>query len=277
MFKKIIAVLMVSAIMFASFATGAFAALYNYGDVTLDKKVNASDALLVLQIATGIKKPNNMQKALADVTADGKINSNDALSILMYATGQLKEFKKTDKNTLKATKVDPVISSKAYTIGVTMTEGNDKVNCVISSDGSSNATSATYMGIEIRFLEKDGKSYIVVPLLAKYCETESPEMIEELRGLILEIFKIDGVYGATTQEKVGTKTYSCETFYTSSDSTMQYYFLSNELKTLKMTNGKGESQVFDITQMKASADSSMLNIPSHYKYDESLKNMFEQA
>ena len=44
-----------------------------------------------------------------------------------------------------------------------------------------------------------------------------------------------------------------------------------------MTNGKGESQVFDITQMKASADSSMLNIPSHYKYDESLKNMFEQA
>lgn len=277
MCKKIIAILMVSAIIFASFATGAFAALYNYGDVTLDKKINSSDALYVLQMSTGLKTPNNMQKALADVTADGKVNSNDALSILMYATGQINEFKKTDKNTLKVTKVDPVTSSKAYTIGITMTEGTDKINCVISSDGSSNATSATYMGVELRFLEKGGKTYIVVPLLSQYCETEAPDMITELRSLMLEIFKVDGVYGATTQEKVGTKTYSCETYYAASDSVIQYYFLSNELKTLKMTNVKGESQVFDITQMKASADSSMLNIPSYYKYNENLKDMFEQA
>lgn len=277
MFKKVIAVLMVSAIIFASFATGAFAALYNYGDVTLDKKVNASDALLVLQIATGIKKPNDMQKALADVTADGKINSNDALSILMYATGQLKEFKKTDKNTLKATKVDPVISSKAYTIGVTMTEGTDKINCTFSSNGTDSVISAIYIGFEIRFLKMGGKSYIVVPLSKSYCEMDTPELIEGLRNIIFETMKIDTVYDKTTSEKVGLRTYTCETFYSAANASIQYYFFSNELKNLKLTDAKGNVQDFEFTQMKASADISMLNIPSHYKYDESLKNMFEQA
>lgn len=277
MFKKAIAILTLSAIIFTSFAIGAFASLYNYGDVTLDKKINSSDALFVLQIATGTKNPSNMQNALADVTADGKVNSNDALSILMYSTGQLADFKKNDKNTLKATKVDPILNSQTYTIGVTMTEGTDKINCTFSSNGTDNVISATYIGLEIRFLKMGGKSYIVVPLSKSYCEMDTPELIEELRNVIFETMKTDTVYDKTTSEKVGLRTYTCETFYSAANASIQYYFLSNELKNLKLTDVKGNVQDFEFTQLKASADSSMLTIPSNYKYDETLKKIYEDA
>ena len=53
MLKRIVAVLLVSALLAGSSAMGAFAALYNYGDVNFDGKVNSSDALSVLRCASG--------------------------------------------------------------------------------------------------------------------------------------------------------------------------------------------------------------------------------
>ncbi len=62
------------------------------GDVNADGRINASDALLVLQASTAYITLPDSQKKLADVTGDGKINSSDALKILQYATGKITKF-----------------------------------------------------------------------------------------------------------------------------------------------------------------------------------------
>ena len=62
------------------------------GDVNSDGRINASDALLVLQASTAYITLSDSQKKLADVASDGKINSSDALKILQYATGKITRF-----------------------------------------------------------------------------------------------------------------------------------------------------------------------------------------
>lgn len=75
------------------YTIGANIIIEAYGDLNLDGYINSSDALMLLQHATGIKVLNATQKKYADVTADGKVNSSDALCILQKATGNLKTFK----------------------------------------------------------------------------------------------------------------------------------------------------------------------------------------
>ena len=58
-----------------------------YPDVNADTKVNSSDALLVLQHATGIKMLTGKNLKNADTNGDAKVNSTDALIILQIATG----------------------------------------------------------------------------------------------------------------------------------------------------------------------------------------------
>lgn len=62
------------------------------GDVNSDGRINASDALLVLQASTAFITLSDNQKKLADVTGEGKVNSSDALKILQYATGKITKF-----------------------------------------------------------------------------------------------------------------------------------------------------------------------------------------
>ncbi len=58
-----------------------------YPDVDGNNRVSSSDALLILQFATGVKAPTDEQKKISDVNGDGKVNSTDALLILQIATG----------------------------------------------------------------------------------------------------------------------------------------------------------------------------------------------
>lgn len=58
-----------------------------YPDVDGNNRVSSSDALLILQFATGVKSPTDEQKKKADVNGDGKVNSTDALLILQIVTG----------------------------------------------------------------------------------------------------------------------------------------------------------------------------------------------
>lgn len=60
------------------------------GDVNLDKKINSTDALWVLEASVQKRTLTSAQKKNADVTLDGKINSSDALQILRYTVGQVK-------------------------------------------------------------------------------------------------------------------------------------------------------------------------------------------
>lgn len=55
------------------------------GDVNNDGKINAADAVLVLQDAADIKKLDDSQKSYADMNGDGKINAADAAEILKLA------------------------------------------------------------------------------------------------------------------------------------------------------------------------------------------------
>lgn len=57
----------------------------NPGDVDLDEKVNASDALMVLKCAAKMITLDEQQTLNADVTNDEKIDATDALKILQYA------------------------------------------------------------------------------------------------------------------------------------------------------------------------------------------------
>jgi hypothetical protein len=62
------------------------------GDVDDDNVINATDALLALQVAVGKKQITLPQQIAADVNGDGKLDAVDALLILQYAVGKIKEF-----------------------------------------------------------------------------------------------------------------------------------------------------------------------------------------
>ncbi len=57
------------------------------GDVNRDLKINSSDALTILQVATGIVESTPDVVSKADCTKDGRVTSQDALMVLQYSTG----------------------------------------------------------------------------------------------------------------------------------------------------------------------------------------------
>lgn len=58
-----------------------------YGDLTLDGKIGAEDALEVLKLVVG-KSENDRMLPAADVTRDGNVGANDALEILKHTVGK---------------------------------------------------------------------------------------------------------------------------------------------------------------------------------------------
>lgn len=85
----LISILLVCAVT-AGFITNAVSDIP--GDVDLDGKVTAEDALLTLRASSGTDKLNATQIKRADVTYDGKINSVDALRILLYISGSITDL-----------------------------------------------------------------------------------------------------------------------------------------------------------------------------------------
>ena len=65
---------------------------YELGDVNMDGKVTAVDAMLALKLAL-LDNPTDAILGLADVNGDGKITAVDAMKILQYATGEITQFK----------------------------------------------------------------------------------------------------------------------------------------------------------------------------------------
>lgn len=65
---------------------------YELGDVNMDGKVTAVDAMLALKLAL-LDNPTDVILGLADVNGDGKITEVDAMRILQYATGEITQFK----------------------------------------------------------------------------------------------------------------------------------------------------------------------------------------
>lgn len=65
---------------------------HELGDVNMDGKVTAVDAMLALKLAL-LDNPTDAILGLADVNGDGKITAVDAMRILQYATGEITQFK----------------------------------------------------------------------------------------------------------------------------------------------------------------------------------------
>ncbi len=65
---------------------------YTEGDINNDIKVDAKDALKVLQYAVGKATLTQKEKYAADVTNDNDFNAKDALMMLQYAVGKRTEF-----------------------------------------------------------------------------------------------------------------------------------------------------------------------------------------
>ncbi len=66
--------------------------VYETGDVSGDGEVTATDALNVLQCATGKVALTPEQEVAADVNQDGNVNTNDALLVLQFATKKITHF-----------------------------------------------------------------------------------------------------------------------------------------------------------------------------------------
>lgn len=62
------------------------------GDLDGDGKISSKDALVVLQLATGLSDINNDNFLIGDVNEDLSLNSLDALFIMNYITGKLTFF-----------------------------------------------------------------------------------------------------------------------------------------------------------------------------------------
>ena len=56
-------------------------ALYATGDVDNNQKVDASDALLALQVSVSIKTPTKAENYAADVNGDGRLTASDYLGL----------------------------------------------------------------------------------------------------------------------------------------------------------------------------------------------------
>lgn len=65
---------------------------YELGDVNMDGRVTAVDAMLTLKLAL-IDNSTDAITGLVDVNGDGKITAVDAMRILQYATGEITQFK----------------------------------------------------------------------------------------------------------------------------------------------------------------------------------------
>lgn len=288
MFKKIF-----SAVLALVMATGVFAMSASatnevvYGDMNNDANINASDALSVLQMSTGIVTATDYQLAIGDINADGKTNSTDALLILQYATGIVTSFDKDYSKTLKAQKVDSVFANDAFTFEIAMyDESVGNFDMVFSTDGSSKVITTVMLfhqlvPIEVRLLNKDGKNYQVLAAIeiemfgkkervegtGTYCETE--EDVAKLFDDYVRIFTSEAVYGSTTETAFGGKEYTCETFYAETGAKFEYFFNNGELDYLTVTNN-GKVQNFDIENLENGADTNRLVIPSDYTEDSSL-------
>lgn len=91
--KKFICVIL-AALMLLSivFAFGASAETYKLGDITMDGRINASDARLILRAAAQIDKIGEKEILIADVNSDSRVTAADARTVLRIASRVVPEL-----------------------------------------------------------------------------------------------------------------------------------------------------------------------------------------
>ncbi len=80
-----------------------------YGDVNLDRKIDAADALAILKAAVAKTVLNELQAVVANVNADNSINAVDALLVLQFAVHKLTELPAGVLYEIKPQSNDPIV------------------------------------------------------------------------------------------------------------------------------------------------------------------------
>ena len=101
---------MVVVMLFAALPVFTQAAGGMYGDLNGDTKVNATDALIVLQAAVGKISLSEGDQKLADVDGSGDVMATDALLILQKAVGKIDRFP-VEQIEKKVTWLEKIINS----------------------------------------------------------------------------------------------------------------------------------------------------------------------
>ena len=278
--KKLISVVLTLALFAGIFAFGAQAqGTYLYGDVDGDKAINSNDALAVLMHSTQSKILSKSSQAIADVNLDSEVNSSDALEILKYSVEMISGFKKDYSKTLKCTKVDSTVNSGVYKIKFSAVVEDNNTTFVFTSDGKQKAVSSSVeinlkemlsdtegignlaflipsgnTPVEIRFFtDKDGKNYLLFPLLKLYCEVDE-EMIPD--ALAEMLFSTENIYLSLDEKTEGGKAVVTETYLADSDAEISYKFVNDSLKTISLVKDS-ETTDFNIEEFSDKADTSL--------------------
>ncbi len=295
--KKIISVLLVSALIFAlAVVPSAAQGKYIYGDANDDGNVSSIDALIILQYSVELAELSETQQILADVTGDGSVNSADALDVLRYAIGTIEKFDKSYENTLKYEYVDSVFSGSSFTAEMSMDVEGENVGAVMTSDGVKSGISMTIkidlsdfdeedipeadktqlalfealfgtaFDLEVRyFTDSDGTEYLIIPMLKAYCKIDSGEEDSTL-DIIDTLFKEEFLYVGKTTEKKNNIDYVCEKYALDKDMEIHYLFNGNSLEFIDV----GGTDIYTINKISSTAQSSLLSIPSGYTEDNSI-------
>lgn len=92
--RKILCIVYITCLLQAMVAPGALAeeTKIPYGMINEDDRIDATDALLILQYSVELISLDEEQLVRADVDGDQKVNANDALLILQYSVALISAF-----------------------------------------------------------------------------------------------------------------------------------------------------------------------------------------
>lgn len=122
--KKALSLLLSIVVAVAIVGSAAIAQSFKYGDVNGDSKINSTDALEVLNFATGTQALSEDGKKAADVDANSAINSSDALMILQFSTGLRSTFP-VEENETK----DPETAQEILDYYKSIAAKNSEISC----------------------------------------------------------------------------------------------------------------------------------------------------
>ncbi len=172
---------------------------------------------------------------------------------------------KTNKTNLKATVIDPVVKSNKYTLDMTIVAQGMEMPMVMCINGKDYAASISMeMGIKIdaRVFSKDGKYYIVIPMLGMYSELNEEDS-SDIAGTSGNLTG-QSTYVKSTKVKDGNTTYTCEEYKSKSGDTVKYYFNEKgQWKRWEVIDKSGGISVFKINSLKNTVDKKMFEIPKY--------------
>ncbi|MBQ3151361.1 MAG: hypothetical protein IJB86_08985 [Clostridia bacterium] len=165
--------------------------------------------------------------------------------------------------------VKNVLNSGEYTMSMVAEEEGAQVKFTLykSEDESAYEGEADYNGIRLsfRYLEENGKGYVVFPFLKVY-------VIQDIDGEISEGFagfeaEMNSAMSADKADYLGIITsagYVCEAYRLDDGSICRYYFNADGLFKVETVTAEG-TEVIDMTVKAGVSDESVFSVPEKYR------------